>query len=174
MGPCPAYTRERLEELAAGRESLTVLEILDLDIPALDKLWAVLLREEVLGTELYRAFGHACADRVVERHALHCGIPEVEQWAARWLGGEDRTEAAAWDAWAAARAAWPAARAAWDAAWDAWAAARAAWAAAWDAAGDAGAAAWAAARAAARDAIGAAAGTTEREWQVQKLKELLR
>jgi hypothetical protein len=168
MGPCPAYTRERLEELAAGRESLTVVEILGLDIPARDKMWVV-LREPVLGTELYRAFGHACADRAVERHALHCGIPKVEQWAARWLSGKAATKAAAKAARnAASAAAWNAARSA------AWSAEAAAEAAIGDAAGDAVWSAGAAAGAAAGDAIGAAAGTTEREWQVQKLKELLR
>jgi hypothetical protein len=45
----------------------------------------------------------------VEGHALHCGIPSVEQWAARWLSGEDRTEKSAATAWDAARAtAWDA------------------------------------------------------------------
>lgn len=43
-------------------------------------------------------------------HALDCGVPVVEEWAAKWLSGEDRS---AWEA-AAAAAAW-AAEAAWEA-----------------------------------------------------------
>jgi hypothetical protein len=150
MKPCSDYTRERVEQLWSGRGALSVVEILDLDIPAEDRLWAV-LREEVLGTELYRAFGHACADRAVERHALHCGIPKVEQWAARWLSGEDRTEDSAWNAWSCA------------------------WSCARDAALGCATATWAATGAAHEaSAVASAAGATELEWQVQKLKELLR
>jgi len=49
----------------------------------------------------------AMADRAVERHCLRCGVPAVEQWAARWLDGTDRSQAAAWaEAAAAAWAAW--------------------------------------------------------------------
>ena len=72
--------------------------------------------------------------------------------------------AAAWAAEAAAWAAWAAASAAGDAA-------RAARAAAW-AASAAGDAAWAAAGDAARDAA-RAANNTEREWQVERLKQYL-
>lgn len=42
LNPCEDYTLERLTELWAGRESLAALEILDLEIPSKDKLWAVL------------------------------------------------------------------------------------------------------------------------------------
>jgi len=43
--------------------------------------------------------------RCITNHALGCEIPEVEQWAAKWLSGEDRSQAAAE---AAAEAAWAA------------------------------------------------------------------
>ena len=80
-------------------------------------------------------------------------------WDAAWAA-RDAAWAAAWAAWAAAgAAAWAASWAGWAAAWDA----GATWAA-WAAARDAGDAAWAAAR---------DAGATEREWQTQRLKELI-
>ena len=40
-GPRDGYTRERLLELADGRESMTALDILDLDIPEGERIWAV-------------------------------------------------------------------------------------------------------------------------------------
>jgi len=40
--------------------------------------------------------------RAVTTHALHCGVPAVEQWAMRWLSGENRTARAAEEAWWAA------------------------------------------------------------------------
>jgi len=63
---------------------------------------------------------------LVRRDALSCGIPEVEDWARKWLDGSDRSEAAA-------DAASDVAAAAADAAWSsALAAARAARIAAWE------------------------------------------
>jgi hypothetical protein len=58
------------------------------------------------------------ADRAVTNHALNCGIKEVEQWAKKWLSGEDRSERAATEIaltiWSTVveKAAWSAARAA--------------------------------------------------------------
>jgi len=41
--PCQEYTRERVEALFAGREALTAADIVNLvDIPALDKMFAIL------------------------------------------------------------------------------------------------------------------------------------
>jgi len=99
----------------------------------------------------------------------------TDVWDAAWAAAEDAAGAAAWAAaWAAAEdAAWTDV---WDAAWAAaedaaGAAARAAaWAAAEDAAWDAARdAAWAAAEDAAWDAAWAA----ERQWQVERLGEIL-
>jgi len=46
MRPCgmddDGYTPARVKELWAGRESLTLLDVLDLDIPIADRLWCVL------------------------------------------------------------------------------------------------------------------------------------
>jgi len=115
-GPCSKYTINRLTELWAGRDQLTLLDICDLDIPDADKMWCA-FRPAAL-TEAQRS---ELLDRIVIRavtnHALHCGVPEVEAWAQKWLSGEDRTAAAAYaaaaaDAAAAAAAAAYAARAA--------------------------------------------------------------
>lgn len=39
--PCPGYTRERVEELFAGRETITAKDILAMDIGNLDKIWII-------------------------------------------------------------------------------------------------------------------------------------
>ena len=133
--PCSKYTEEVLTKLWAGRKKVTLLDILDMDIPDKDKMWGAwkgLTKKQTV----------AVLDRIVTRavtnYALNCGVPEVQQWAADWLSGKDRSTEAA----RTARAAWAAeaARAAWAA--RAAGAAEAAWAA--RAAGAAAEAAWAA------------------------------
>jgi hypothetical protein len=112
------YSDERLMRLA-GKLEWTPLEISRMAwVPCKDRLW-VLLRVDVLGDDLYQEAWIAYVDRAVRRHALGSCIDE---WARRWLSGENRSESAA-DAADAADAAWAArdARAA--------RAARAAWAA---------------------------------------------
>lgn len=92
------------------------------------------------------------AIHAVKEYAVGCGIKLVEEWAAKFISGDDRSEEAAWAAaWAARAAAWEAAEVA-RAAGAAWAAARAAEAAgaaeAARAAAGAARAAWTVARAA--------------------------
>ena len=58
--PCEDnYPRERVEELFAGREALSAMEFLELDIPCEDILWAV-LREELISAETLYEFGCRC------------------------------------------------------------------------------------------------------------------
>jgi len=151
----------------------TALDILDRkQVPAADRLWAV-LRREVLDDATLRL----CACAIVRETPLGDGrrvwdlltddrsrrvVEVVEQYArgeasdaelaaagaAARAAARAAAGAAAWDAWAAGDAAWAAARAA---ARAAWAAGDAAWAAG-DAAGAAARAAGAAAGAAAWDA----------------------
>ena len=130
-GPCPDYTPEVITEIFAGRESLSVAEILDLDIPPDDRLWAV-LRPEMLSEEMLGELTCRFAEDVLPiyerkypgdnrpRHAI-----EVKR---QWLRGEatddELAEAleGALSAWKAAEAAARAARAtAWAAAWAAYA-----------------------------------------------------
>ena len=65
MHPCCLYPRARVEELWAGRESLSALEILDLPITAADRLWA-LLRRGVLPGRVLLLFAAACVERRIE------------------------------------------------------------------------------------------------------------
>jgi len=163
-GPCEDYRDEAvLLKLTGGRKSLTPLQICDLDIPVVDKLWVLLRSQIIPGKELHLL---ACDFAEAVLHLFEGVCPADKRPRAaieakrRWIAGEitDSELAAAWAAaWAARDAAWAARDAAWAAARAAaaWAAARdaawdAAWAAAWAAARDA--AAWAAAWAAARDA----------------------
>ncbi len=111
--PCDRYTEEDLTKLWAGREKVTLLDILDMDIQDADKLWGA-------WRGLTRKQTNLVLERIVTRavtnHALHCGVKAVEDWAANWLSGKDisvrATKAAAgaagWAAWAAGAAAWAA------------------------------------------------------------------
>ncbi len=83
----PCYTKERLIELWAGRESLSVLDILDLDIPATDRMWAVLQAGDHVKPTV-----EVIVTRAVKTHALPC--PTTAEWARKWLSGDDRTYAA--------------------------------------------------------------------------------
>lgn len=127
--PCKTYTREYMEKLACGRESLTPDEVAGLKISIEDRLW-------ILG----RLVGRHDPTRIVARRIVRdaLGHREIPIAYRDWLdSGDENLRPAARDAArAAARAA------AWDAAW------YAAWAATWTAARPA---AWDAARAVAAD-----------------------
>ena len=124
MALSPCYTRERVEELWTGRDSLGLDEIAALDIPLSDRLWCLLapgvLPDAVLGELHCRIVDEAVAiyeryhpDDHRPRHAnevhraMLLGEATAEDWAA-----------ARFAAWAAAGAAARAAAraAAWDAA----------------------------------------------------------
>ena len=88
--PCEEYTQERITELWAGRERLSLLEILDLPISWADRVW-VICRPDALTHEQKAAW----LERIVGRtnHTLHDGIPSVE--AAPTLVAEAAARAAA-------------------------------------------------------------------------------
>ena len=88
--PCEDYPRARLEEMWAGRERLSVLDILELDIPAEDRVWAALQAGDHVAPAVERI-----VTRAVTNHCLSCGIHEVESWARDWLNGEQESIAAA-------------------------------------------------------------------------------
>ena len=127
LNPCGRYPESRVRELWGERESLTLVEILSLDIPPEDRLW-VLTRNGVLPDGTLRQFANTTADRAVRNHCLTCGVPVVEAWARNWIDGTNRTtyaaayaaaDASAWVAYAADAAADAAAYAASNAAADA-------------------------------------------------------
>jgi hypothetical protein len=114
----PCYPQERVEELFAGREVLTIEDVFNLDIPAEHKLW-VLLREELIPAPVLHEF--AC--RVAEQTLALLTNPDPRSVAAiaakrAWLKGEITAEQlrearqAAWTAaeFSAITAAWPAVR----------------------------------------------------------------
>jgi len=135
-GPCCRKPGERycdaeLDRLFNGRESLTPGDVAALDIPREDVVW-VWTRDGALPEDVRASWIERIVTRAVEYHALRCGVPEVEQWAAEWLDGSSRTPAAATRAAARAARAWEETSAEWaaDAAWEvadaAWEATRAA------------------------------------------------
>lgn len=138
--PCdPPYTREYVEELFAGRATITALDILDMDIPPEDKLWAV-LRPELIPDPMLHELACRFAEDVLplyeERYPNDNRPRKVIETKRRWLRGDatdeelaEAVEVAREAAGKAVAAVALAAAAAWACA-AAWGAARA-WARAW-------------------------------------------
>ncbi len=107
--PCdPPYNLERVTELFAGRETLAALDILDLDIPPEDRLWAI-LREELIPAPTLHELACRFAEAVLPIYErMHPGDnrPRAAITAKRaWLRGEitdEQLQAARAAAWAAA------------------------------------------------------------------------
>ena len=99
MKPCSTYTLEFIQTFG---ETMSAVEILKLDaVPLADRSWFA----AHLPAKYVALWREQFLTRCITNHGLGCGIPEVEQWAAKWLSGEDRSQAAAE---AAAEAAWAA------------------------------------------------------------------
>lgn len=137
-GPCEDYTESCIRAIYGARPSLSPAEVLDLDIPVPDRLWAV-LRPEVLGYHDLRLAVCDIAARTLPLYeAQYSGDDRPRhaiETARRYAIGEataEELDAARGGAWAAAEVAWAAA------AWSAWhvavAAADAAEVAVWEAA----------------------------------------
>jgi hypothetical protein len=157
LGPCPDYTLSLVRNLWGDRERCTATDILRMDIPAKDRLWAV-LREEFLSEKTLQiaacdfaehvlpVYENRYSDNNAPRHCI-----EVKR---RHIEGE-ATDKELWGAMTAAAAAA---------------------AAAYHAAYHAARAAYHAARAAsAADAAACAAAdySAECEWQVAHLLEMI-
>ena len=128
--PCKEYPRERVTALFADRETITALDVLEMDIPAEDRLWAV-LREEMVPAPILHEFACRCAEAALMQERKAGREPDPRSWAAieakrKWMRGEidDNELRAARDT-------------AWDAAQDVAGAWDTAWVAAWFDAGDA-------------------------------------
>lgn len=89
FSPCPDYPYERIVELFNGRETLSLREIADLDIPLGDRMWVL------CNAHRDRAFEWSC--QVLEDYLLTviADSPSVawQSWANAWITGEDRS----WD-----------------------------------------------------------------------------
>lgn len=90
--PCPEYTRKRVKELFAGRERVSALDILDMDIYAEDKLWAVLRSDLIPEPDLWEL---ACrfAESALRRKRKIGQEPDKRSWEAikarrKWLKGK--------------------------------------------------------------------------------------
>ena len=97
LNPCRAYPESRVRELWQGKDALTLVEILRLPIPELDRIW-VLTRPNVCDRDPLLRWVNGVADRAVRNHCLNCGNEVVEAWAHRWLDGTDRSYRSADDA----------------------------------------------------------------------------
>jgi hypothetical protein len=58
------------------------------DVPPKDRLWVWWLAAP---DEARNAAITVIVARALENHARHCGVEFVEQWAVKWITGEDRT-----------------------------------------------------------------------------------
>ena len=94
-GPCPPYTSDHVEELWAGRASLSPRDIASLDIGTIDKIW-------ILSRLLFR-LSRARANRVARLIALdvvnvvdRSNCPDIVWW---YLVSGDKS--AAYYAWSA-------------------------------------------------------------------------
>ena len=64
--PCEDYTPERIAELFAGRESINMLDVLEMDIPPEDVVW-IFSRDKLAATEhQQRQFALMCALSVLD------------------------------------------------------------------------------------------------------------
>jgi hypothetical protein len=125
LDPCPEYSRERVEELWAGRESITMIELLDLDIPVCDWIWAA---DGLLDPTSRRLLACDIAEELAmpvwrERYPDDDRPQRAIDVSRRYARGEatidelsEAMSAAIDAAWAASHAAWSAAKAAVDAA----------------------------------------------------------
>jgi len=127
-GLCDKYPPDKIIELFAGRKQLLALDILELNIPASDKLWVV-FREGLIPTNTLHEFICRYTEYVLMRERKAGREPDARSWDAistkrKWLRGETTdtklsiAEGAAWEAaWDAEKnPAWSAARiAAWSA-----------------------------------------------------------
>jgi len=96
LGPCHDYTEKRLEELARGRESVSLPEILRMEeIPLHHRVWLLSHSEVWANPKNCHVWMKQFVTRAITNNALHCGVPEYERWAENWLDGSDRTAASA-------------------------------------------------------------------------------
>jgi hypothetical protein len=117
----PCYEQERIKELFAGRDFLSVEDILALDIPPEDRFWA-LARTHFTTERVLRLTACRCAERALstakdpDPRSIHA--VEVAKRYAEGTATKLELASAAWEAeaaWGEAEAAWGAVRG--EAAW---------------------------------------------------------
>jgi hypothetical protein len=92
LNPCKDYDSARLEQLAAGRESVTLTEITELPIPFEDILWVVTRLLSGKHDRELRLFACDCAEHVLplfeEKHPDDTIPREAINVARRYANGE--------------------------------------------------------------------------------------
>ena len=107
--PCKKYrNRALLERLWDGRERLSILDVLRLEIRVEDRLW-VAARPNALDASVQSRWLEVIVARAINRALEVYDDPQFITWARGWLDSMDRSaeaaRAAAGTAWAAAYAA---------------------------------------------------------------------
>jgi len=111
----PCYSEEQIIDVIGDKKEMTALEVLDLDIPAEDRLWAV-LREEFIDASILHEFACRCAEEALKLvYKPDPQIVAVIEAKRKWIRGEIFES----ELTAAGDAAWNTARdATWNAAWN--------------------------------------------------------
>lgn len=84
----PCYDQAQVESLFAGRERLSVDDILALDISSEHKVWAL---TRLLPPDITRPWIDRIAPRAEDMYTLHCRMPEA------WVGWARAARAAEYD-----------------------------------------------------------------------------
>ena len=86
LKPCPKYNQTYLRTLIG--DGKTLLQILDLDIPAEDRIWVTIrLIPPAVAVKIAQQGVH----RSLQKYVLECKVPFVVEWATDWLSGKDRS-----------------------------------------------------------------------------------
>jgi len=90
--PCKRYTQKKIIKLFADRKSLSALDIIELNISAIDKLWTI-LREELIPANLLYEFACRCAESALTQARETDYKPDHRSSAAidakrKWMRGE--------------------------------------------------------------------------------------
>ena len=92
--PCHCYGEKEITALWAGREALSLREILALEIRAQDRIWFV-CQKGVLSKQRREQLFVRIAGRAIRRALDSPVTNRWRQWAEDWLSGKDRSAKAA-------------------------------------------------------------------------------
>lgn len=87
----PCYNQEKIKSLFNGRKSVTLIEILDSNVPKSDIVW-LMTRPGIMNEIQIKNFCERTAMRAIKNYCLNIGIPIIEEWADTWLYKTNRTK----------------------------------------------------------------------------------
>ncbi len=86
------YSRDEIEDMFCGHEELTAQELLEKSkFPIEDQLYLAVYKGS-LPDDVVISLLHTAARRAVRNYVINCGIPEAEDWAEKWLAGDNTEE----------------------------------------------------------------------------------